>query len=144
MDLYGEIMACTNRRDLISRASERPKTFRFFQGLRLSPIAVPKKMEHELMRGLRQNKIKTRIKRSNVCQFFADLVFWTLLLNIQSAIIPSILGVRGSSSDSRKFSPIPFNTRPNKAEKMKIEKSWPETDSIFKAIKVSEISLLAN
>ena len=36
-----------------------------------------------------------------------------LLLKIQSAIIPSILGVRGSSSHSIKLSPIPFNNMPN-------------------------------
>ena len=33
-------------------------------------------------------------------------MFWALLLEIQSAITPSILGVRGSSLDSRKLLPI--------------------------------------
>ena len=40
---------------------------------------------------------------------------WALLLKNQSAITPSILGVRGSSSDSRKLSPIPFDNMPNQA-----------------------------
>ena len=47
---------------------------------------------------------------------------WALLLKIQSAITPSILGVRGSSLDSRNLSPVPLNNMPNQAQKMKIEK----------------------
>ena len=46
------------------------------------------------------------------CRFSA---VWALLLKIQSAITPSILGVRGSSSGSRKLSPIPFDNMPNQA-----------------------------
>ena len=57
---------------------------------------------------------------------FADFrqfsAVWALFLKIQSAITPSILGVRGSSLDSRKLSPIPFDNMPNQAQKMKIEK----------------------
>ena len=49
-------------------------------------------------------------------------MFWALLLKIQSAITPSILGVRGSSLDSRKLSPIPFNNTTVKTQKMKIQK----------------------
>ena len=49
-------------------------------------------------------------------------MFWALLLKIQSALTPSILGVRGSSSDSRNLSPIPFNNMPNQALKKKKEK----------------------
>merc|ERR1711906_72050 len=40
---------------------------------------------------------------------------WALLLKIQSAITPSILGVRGSSLESIRLSPIPFNNMPNQA-----------------------------
>ena len=47
--------------------------------------------------------------------FWPIFVFWALLLKIQSAITPSILGVRGSPSDNRKLSPIPFNNTPNQA-----------------------------
>ena len=50
---------------------------------------------------------------------FADFrqfsAVWALFLKIQSAITPSILGVRGSSLDSRKLSPILFNNTPNQA-----------------------------
>ena len=50
---------------------------------------------------------------------FADfrrfLAVWALLLKIQSATTPSILGVRGSSLDSRNLSPIPFDNMPNQA-----------------------------
>ena len=71
---------------------------------------VPEKIEHKRMRGRGQNKIKTRIERSNFANFWPIFVFWALL-KIQSAIIPSILGVRGSSPDSRKLSPTPFNNK---------------------------------
>ena len=43
VDLYGE-MDCTNRGDFISQASERPKTFRFFQEVRLIPMRSLKKV----------------------------------------------------------------------------------------------------
>ena len=44
VDFYGyEEMACTNRRDFISQASERPKTFRFFQRVCLLPMPSLKK-----------------------------------------------------------------------------------------------------
>merc|ERR1711966_449401 len=107
-DLYGE-MACAKFSGIVSRASERPKTFRFFQGLRLLPMRPLKKIEHKRTRGRGQKNSKTRIERSNFCQF---LVVWALLLKIQSAITPSILGVRGLSSDRRKLSAIPFNFTP--------------------------------
>ena len=57
-------------------------------------------------------KIKTRIERSNFRQFSA---VWALLLKIQNAITPSILGVRFSSLDSRILSPVPFDKIPNQA-----------------------------
>ena len=60
------------------------------------------------------------LRKNNELEFrgpiFADLrrfsAVWALLLKIQSAITPSILGVRGSSSDNRKLSPIPFDYTP--------------------------------
>ena len=57
------------------------------------------------MRGQGQNKIKTRIERSNFAGFWPIFVFLALLLKIQSAPTPSILEVRGSSLDSTKLSP---------------------------------------
>merc|ERR1711966_17605 len=47
--------------------------------------------------------------------FHRFLAVWALLLKIQSAITRSILGVRGSSLDSIRFRPIPFNNMPNQA-----------------------------
>ena len=68
VDLYGK-MACTKWREFISRASERPKTSRFFQGLRSLPMRSLKKFEHERTRGRGRKKIKTRIERSNFRRF---------------------------------------------------------------------------
>ena len=79
------------------------------------------------MRGRGRKLSKTRIKRSNFRHFLA---VWALHLKIQSAITPSILGVRGSSSYSRNLSPVPFNYTPLEKLKIKIQKkSWPQTDS---------------
>ena len=44
--MYGEI-GFTMWGDFISQASERPQTFRFFQGLRLLPMRSLKKVEQE-------------------------------------------------------------------------------------------------
>ena len=41
-DLYGE-MACAKFSGIVSQASERPKTFRFFRGLHLLPVRSLKK-----------------------------------------------------------------------------------------------------
>ena len=66
------------------------------------------------------------VKKSNIefrGPFFANFAcFWALLLKIQSVIIPSILGVRGSSLDGRQLSTILFNNIPKQAIKRKIEK----------------------
>jgi len=80
--------------------------------LRLQKGRRLKKIEHGRTRGRGRKISKNRIERSNFRRFSA---VWALLLKIQSAITPSILGVRGSSSDSRKLSPIPFNNMPNQA-----------------------------
>ena len=107
MDLYGE-MGCTNRGDFISQASERPKTFRFFSEALFATNATPEKNSTNGL-GDGGEKIKTRIKRSMFCHFFAD---WALLLKIQTAITSSMLEVRGSSLDSREISATPFNYVP--------------------------------
>ena len=123
MHLYRKI-ACTKFSGIVSRASERPKTFRFFQGLRLLPTPSLKKIEHERDEGAGAKRIKTRIERSNFCRFSAVFVFWALLLKIQSATTPSILGVWGSSLDSIMLSHIPFDTMPN-------NKKWKYKQKIF-------------
>merc|ERR1711966_254052 len=57
--------------------------------------------------GEKNHKLKFRGPIStDFCRFLA---VWAFLLKIQSAITPSILGVRDSSLDSKKLSPIPFN-----------------------------------
>ena len=71
VDLYWKT-AYTKWREFISRASERPKTSRFFQEVRLLPMRSLKKFEHERTRGRGRKKIKTRIERSNFCRFSAD------------------------------------------------------------------------
>ena len=56
-----------------------------------------------------------------------------LLLKIQSAITQSILGVRGSSSNSRKLSTITFSNMPIETWKLKIKKNKfcsTQTDSM--------------
>ena len=84
-----------------------------FSGAPFATNAVPEKIEHEPTRGRGQeNKNYTE----SICSIFANFqplfVFWALFLKIQSPIIPSISGVRGSSPDSRNLSPIPFNYTP--------------------------------
>ena len=110
-DLYGE-MTYTKLREFIYRASERPKTSRFFRGLRLVPMRSLKKSEHERTRGRGRKKYKLGSRGPIFADFRPIIVFWALLLKIQSAITPSILGVRGSSLDSIKLSPIPFINMP--------------------------------
>jgi len=62
---------------------------------------------------------KTKLKLDPRGPIFADFwsifLFWALFLKIQSAITPSLSVVRGSSSDSRNISPIPFNNMLNQA-----------------------------
>ena len=70
MDLYGKI-AYTNREDFIFQVSERPKTFRFFQGVRLLPMPSLKKLART-DKGAGTKKSKTRIERSNFRWFSAN------------------------------------------------------------------------
>ena len=56
-----------------------------------------------------QNKIKNQ---NRAVHFLSIFVFWALLLKIQTGTTLSILGVRGSSSNSREPSNIPFNDIP--------------------------------
>ena len=62
-NLYGE-MACTNRGDFVSQASERPKTFRFFSGAPFATNAVPEKMSEKVPRGAKK-KINAALKHFN-------------------------------------------------------------------------------
>ena len=112
-------MARSKCRDFISRASERPQTCRFFRGVRWLPMPSPKKMEHARTRGGGGEK-----DREVPCSpmFGRCCVRWALLLNIQRATTPSILGVRGSSLDSRQLSPLPFHNIPYPAQTPKTEK----------------------
>ena len=71
-------------------------------------------LRYDTTRGAGERKhSNARMYRSNVLPMFGR--FGALLRNIHSAITPSILGARGSSSDSRQLSPIPFNHMPNQA-----------------------------
>jgi len=82
-----------------------------FSGALFAANTVPEKFEHEWTRGRRQ-KI-SRIKRCNFCHFFADFRVLGPPSKNSKPITPSMLGVRGSSLDSRKLSPMPFNAMPN-------------------------------
>ena len=71
-------------------------------------------LRYDTTRGAGERKhSNARMYRSNVLPMFGR--FGALLRNIHSAITPSILGARGSSSDSRQLSIIPFNNTPNQA-----------------------------
>ena len=61
--------------------------------------------------GPRKN-IWTKSEKSSFRRFSPIFVFWALLLKIQTGITLSILGFRGSSSNSRELSTIPFNNMP--------------------------------
>ena len=124
-------MAYTNRGDFISQASERSKTFRFFQGVRLLPMPSLKKMSTDGWGGEGEIKQKLGSRGQIFANFWPVFVFWTLLLNIQTAVTSSILGVRGSSLDSRELSATHFSYTPLVTQENEKTKkiTWPQTDS---------------
>ena len=67
-----------------------------------------------------EKKTKNQIRKVRFSPIF---VFWALLLKVQTGITLSIFGVRGSSSNSRELSTIPFNNMPIETLKLKIEKN---------------------
>ena len=115
VNLYGE-MGCTKLGGIISPRCRG----RFGTGVG-SPNASASKLfgERGFIENGRGGGGELIGKLGSRGPFFADFrrfsAVWALLLKNQSAITPSILGVRGSSSDSRNLSPIPFDNMPNQA-----------------------------
>ena len=114
MDLYGK-MACTKFSDFFHHVLVVRLIPEFFPSA--DGFIVLGKLNSDTKRpgggGEKNSKLESR------GPIFADFrqfsAVWALFLKIQSAITPSILGVRGSSLDSRKLSPILFNNTPNQA-----------------------------
>ena len=86
-----------------------------FSGTPFATNAIPEKMSTNGRGGGGENIQKLGSGGPIFAVFWPIFVFWALLLKNQSATTPSILGVRGSSLDSRKLSSIPFDNIPNQA-----------------------------
>ena len=130
VNLYGK-MACTWWGDLFSPSCRGPfnTAVRFPNADGFVVLEKLTPVHSERGGGGKKTTQDPEVQFSSI---FGQLsCFWALFLKIQSAISPSILGVRGSSSDSRKLSPIAFNNITLKAQKQKYKKyiSSGQTDS---------------
>ena len=97
---------------LLRLHSERPKTFRFFQEVRLLPMGYSKKIA-QTDEETGTKKIKLGPRGPIFAGFRPIFRFWVLLLKYHS------------TSGSRKLSSIPFNNMPNQAKKRKQKKCPP-------------------
>ena len=125
---FGWEIGFSKFRDFFSATGERICTGPFDPSANAYELLGSKEM-NQFPRTWPEKKIK---KPKGEVHFSPIFVFWALLPKIQSAITPSIWGVRCSSLDSRELSTIPFNKTPIRTENLKIQKniSPGQTDSI--------------
>ena len=118
-DLYGKMDRVKWSGMSSPRARGPPRTGVFFPRQGRCPGSGNITLRYNTTRGAGAKKFRTLECRGPM---FADVrPFRALLLNIPSAITPSISGARGSSSDGRQLSPLPFHNMPHRAYKMNTE-----------------------
>ena len=112
VNLYGE-MGCTKFSGIYSPRSRGPPCTGISIPIADGSLVVGiKNSDTKRPGGGGEKNHKLEFRGPIFVDFRRFSAVWALLLKIQSAITPSILGVRGSSSDSIKLSPIPFNSMP--------------------------------